>query len=365
MASDRTAIVTAREDQSGSSFDPLIPCHWDGTALHPSNILAPPLLPVPFVVFKTVPSAVWIRYGSVSSSLVHGFESCISVGLNTARYPTSRPGNAWLFCPGGASSLTHASVWAACISYLSAAVPPALRTSAQGILQGLHLGLGRGCGAMIGGVFVNFFGAAETFRGLGMMSLVILLIFALIQSLIGPSDSRRDHMLAENIPVPSSPVPIATIDLVQNQKQPETRAESANTNTADPAEKKTKFQEEQEDTSKPAWAVSPSPWVTMSYALYQIKDMVSSIKSNSPAEEPCPQGERSEPVSAVPPAGETPQDPFTGAPDQISSPDPPQQVVPDPLVSDHADSGELSENPSEPTLDPAHTPDSPENPPDS
>lgn len=64
-----------------------------------------------------------------------------------------------LMCRAG---LTHASVWAACISYLSAAVPPALRTSAQGILQGLHLGLGRGCGAMLGGVFVNFFGMTST-----------------------------------------------------------------------------------------------------------------------------------------------------------------------------------------------------------
>lgn len=64
-----------------------------------------------------------------------------------------------LTCPAG---LTHASVWAACISFLSAAVPPALRTSAQGILQGLHLGLGRGCGAMVGGVFVNYFGMALT-----------------------------------------------------------------------------------------------------------------------------------------------------------------------------------------------------------
>lgn len=60
------------------------------------------------------------------------------------------------------AGLTHAAVWAACISYLSAAVPPALRTSAQGILQGLHLGLGRGCGAMLGGVFVNFFGITVT-----------------------------------------------------------------------------------------------------------------------------------------------------------------------------------------------------------
>lgn len=64
-------------------------------------------------------------------------------------------------CPPG---VTHASVWAACISYLSAAVPPALRTSAQGILQGLHLGLGRGCGAMVGGVFVNYFGTTRRGR---------------------------------------------------------------------------------------------------------------------------------------------------------------------------------------------------------
>lgn len=56
------------------------------------------------------------------------------------------------------AGVTHALVWAACISYLSAAVPPALRTSAQGILQGLHLGLGRGCGAMVGGIFVKYFG---------------------------------------------------------------------------------------------------------------------------------------------------------------------------------------------------------------
>lgn len=56
------------------------------------------------------------------------------------------------------TGVTHAAVWAACISYLSAAVPSALRTSAQGILQGLHLGLGRGCGAMLGGILANSFG---------------------------------------------------------------------------------------------------------------------------------------------------------------------------------------------------------------
>uniref|UniRef100_A0A8B9K3Y6 Major facilitator superfamily associated domain-containing protein n=1 Tax=Astyanax mexicanus TaxID=7994 RepID=A0A8B9K3Y6_ASTMX len=176
-------------------------------------------------------------------------------------------------------SLTHASVWAACISFLSAAVPPALRTSAQGILQGLHLGLGRGCGAMVGGVFVNYFGAAETFRGLGMASLLILLIFALIQSLIGDSEDKRNSMLAENIPVPSSPVPIATIDLVQNHSEAAARPESK------ASAKKSKAQEEQEDVNRPPWVVSTSPWVSIAFALHQIRDMVAKTKNNPPNQE--------------------------------------------------------------------------------
>ncbi|XP_036411953.1 major facilitator superfamily domain-containing protein 6-B isoform X2 [Colossoma macropomum] len=205
----------------------------------------------------------------------------IGLACNTARYLyISYLQNAWIVLPMEVlQGLTHASVWAACISYLSAAVPPALRTSAQGILQGLHLGLGRGCGAMVGGVFVNYFGAAETFRGLGMASLIILLIFALIQSLIGENEDKRDSMLAENIPVPSSPVPIATIDLVQNPTESAPRLESKA-----PA-KKSKAQEEQEDVNKPAWVVSTSPWVTVAFALYQIRDMVAKAKSNNPTQE--------------------------------------------------------------------------------
>ncbi|XP_041699698.1 major facilitator superfamily domain-containing protein 6-like isoform X2 [Coregonus clupeaformis] len=168
--------------------------------------------------------------------------------------------------------VTHASVWAACISYLSAAVPPELRTSAQGILQGLHLGLGRGCGAMVGGVFVNFFGAAHTFSGIGMSSLVILLLFALIQWLAVQSGDEDPRMLAENIPVPSSPVPIATIDVIQSNN-----AEATMT-----PPRKTKHQEDQEDVSKPAWVVSASPWVTLAFALHQIRQTAILARS-SPA----------------------------------------------------------------------------------
>uniref|UniRef100_A0AAY5KTU7 Major facilitator superfamily associated domain-containing protein n=1 Tax=Esox lucius TaxID=8010 RepID=A0AAY5KTU7_ESOLU len=197
----------------------------------------------------------------------------IGLACNTARYLyISYLQNAWIVLPMEIlQGLTHASVWAACISYLSAAVPPELRTSAQGILQGLHLGLGRGCGAMVGGVFVNFFGAAHTFRGIGMASLVILLLFALIQWLAVPTRDKDSPMLAENIPVPSSPVPIATINIVQ----------SDNAITTAQPQRKTKHQEELEDGSKPAWVVSASPWVTLAFALQQIRE-VSRLNRSSP-----------------------------------------------------------------------------------
>ncbi|XP_069716848.1 major facilitator superfamily domain-containing protein 6 isoform X2 [Phaenicophaeus curvirostris] len=200
----------------------------------------------------------------------------IGLACNTARYIyISYLENAWTVLPMEVlQGVTHAAIWAACISYLSAAVPPELRTSAQGILQGLHLGLGRGCGAMVGGVLVNYFGPASTFRGIGMACLVILLLFALIQWLLVPDEEEEKTMLAERIPVPSSPVPIATIDLVQQQSEDMPRTEPRL------PLKKTKHQEEQEDVNKPAWGISSSPWVTLAYAVYQIKEVVKLSKTN-------------------------------------------------------------------------------------
>ncbi|KAM7017077.1 major facilitator superfamily domain-containing protein 6 [Passerculus sandwichensis] len=218
----------------------------------------------------------------------------IGLACNTARYIyISYLENAWTVLPMEVlQGVTHAAIWAACISYLSAAVPPELRTSAQGILQGLHLGLGRGCGAMVGGVLVNYFGPAATFRGIGMACLVILLLFALIQWMLVPDEEEEKTMLAERIPVPSSPVPIATIDLVQQQSEdimPRTEPRLP--------PKKTKHQEEQEDVNKPAWGISSSPWVTLAYAVYQIKEMVKLSKTN-PTPENQPLQKTSENCSA-------------------------------------------------------------------
>ncbi|NXL36077.1 MFSD6 protein, partial [Glaucidium brasilianum] len=261
----------------------------------------------------------------------------IGLACNTARYIyISYLENAWTVLPMEVlQGVTHAAIWAACISYLSAAVPPELRTSAQGILQGLHLGLGRGCGAMVGGVLVNYFGPAATFRGIGMACLVILLLFALIQWLLVPDEEEEKTMLAERIPVPSSPVPIATIDLVQQQSEdimPRTEPRLPL--------KKTKHQEEQEDVNKPAWSISSSPWVTLAYAVYQIKEMVK-LSKTSPTPENQPLQKISENCSASSASSaRQPQNPTdSGQSRNCSAPTPTatsdSQVDGDRVVSDH------------------------------
>ncbi|KAH3699466.1 major facilitator superfamily domain-containing protein 6-like [Dreissena polymorpha] len=73
--------------------------------------------------------------------------------------------------------LTHAAVWATTCSYIMQAIPGDLRSSAQGILQGLHHGLGRGCGAVFGGMLVYSFGTRITFRAYGISCIFVLAAF--------------------------------------------------------------------------------------------------------------------------------------------------------------------------------------------
>ena len=97
--------------------------------------------------------------------------------------------NPWLVLPLEIlQGVTHAAVWAACTSYVGRIAPPGFATSAQGILQGLHHGLGRGCGAIIGGVLIHMFGTNMTFRAYGIASLVVLILFAIVQKILGPDE---------------------------------------------------------------------------------------------------------------------------------------------------------------------------------
>ncbi|XP_032241177.1 major facilitator superfamily domain-containing protein 6 [Nematostella vectensis] len=106
--------------------------------------------------------------------------------------------NPWLVLPLEVlQGLTHAAVWASCTSYMGRIAPPGYSTSAQGILQGVHHGLGRGCGAIVGGVMIHHFGTNKTFSLYGIACLVVLVIFGLQQKVLGPDEqiTKRPNTL--------------------------------------------------------------------------------------------------------------------------------------------------------------------------
>jgi predicted MFS family arabinose efflux permease len=54
--------------------------------------------------------------------------------------------------------ITHAACFAACCSYISNVSKPELKASTQGVMQGLHNGIGKACGALLGGYMINAIG---------------------------------------------------------------------------------------------------------------------------------------------------------------------------------------------------------------
>jgi len=91
---------------------------------------------------------------------------CLGLGGNVLRFLyISWLTNPWWVLPFEfIQGITHAAVWAACCSYIAHNTPSQLRSSAQGVLQGLHHGLGRGCGAVVGGMFVAAYGKSAIGR---------------------------------------------------------------------------------------------------------------------------------------------------------------------------------------------------------
>ena len=79
--------------------------------------------------------------------------------------------------------ITTAAVWAACLSYVSINSGPGAATTMQCILHGVHWGLGYGAGEVIGGVMVHHYGAPTTFVIFGVLCLVILGMYILINYL--------------------------------------------------------------------------------------------------------------------------------------------------------------------------------------
>ncbi|XP_060523861.1 major facilitator superfamily domain-containing protein 6 [Cylas formicarius] len=130
---------------------------------------------------------------------------CLGLIGNTLRFLyISWLTNPWWVLPFEfMQGITHAAVWAACCSYIAHNTPPELRSSSQGVLQGIHHGLGRGCGAVIGGIFVSSFGTTATFRGYGLICLLIFAAFVFINFY------RVDQGFVSELPLTEDPRQVA------------------------------------------------------------------------------------------------------------------------------------------------------------
>lgn len=123
---------------------------------------------------------------------------CLGLVGNVVRflYISWLPDPWWVLPFEFVQGVTHAAVWAACCSYIAHGAPAGLRSSAQGVLQGLHHGLGRGCGAVIGGIAVAKWGTTRTFAGYGLLCTVVLAVFAFINFRGGAESGVEDGAAA-------------------------------------------------------------------------------------------------------------------------------------------------------------------------
>ncbi|CAG5002880.1 unnamed protein product [Parnassius apollo] len=144
---------------------------------------------------------------------------CLGLAGNVLRflYIAWLPDPWWVLPFEFVQGVTHAAVWAACCSYIAHSAPPGLRSSAQGVLQGLHHGLGRGCGAVLGGIAVARWGTTRTFAGYGLLCGVALAAFAFVNfrggaeagEAAGEECALADAGVLAPHGVPSNPLPRA------------------------------------------------------------------------------------------------------------------------------------------------------------
>lgn len=89
--------------------------------------------------------------------------------------------NSWLILPlellyGVAS----AGVWAAAVCYIG--LVPGASSTIQGFIGGIYWGLGLGAGGVIGGFIVSYIGLRLTFVGFGILSIVDLFLYILVNN---------------------------------------------------------------------------------------------------------------------------------------------------------------------------------------
>lgn len=97
--------------------------------------------------------------------------------------------------------LTHATVWSACFSYMAQTTPKEFRNASQRILQGIHHGVGKGCGAIFGGMIIGSYGSATLFRTYGIVSCFVLIGFLTINYFLAEIPAVDQSNIVQNQPL--------------------------------------------------------------------------------------------------------------------------------------------------------------------
>ena len=87
--------------------------------------------------------------------------------------------NSWMVLPFELLyGISTAGVWSAAVCYVG--LIPGASSTVQGIIGGVHWGLGLGCGGVVGGFVVTYIGLKLTFVGLAFLSIVDLTLYIVV-----------------------------------------------------------------------------------------------------------------------------------------------------------------------------------------
>lgn len=82
--------------------------------------------------------------------------------------------------------LTFSAMWVAGVSYANESAPPGLGATAQGLFNGVFMGIASATGAMIGGILYQDFGGATMYRSMSIVVAISVILFFIAQRKFNP-----------------------------------------------------------------------------------------------------------------------------------------------------------------------------------
>jgi predicted MFS family arabinose efflux permease len=89
--------------------------------------------------------------------------------------------------------LTFSAMWVAGVSYADEIAPPGLGATAQGMLNGIFMGIATSTGAILGGILYQDLGGARMYRTTALAVAVSILIFIVSQRQYKQASFQGNH----------------------------------------------------------------------------------------------------------------------------------------------------------------------------